>query len=140
MTKSSLKQLLAQCSKEYDLSRTAALADEIKRLGFAHATKSGTSFAMSDVRVPTGKPKVLAGTDARIADLHELEAAGLITAEEQYQQVVTLWNEATERITTIVERELDPSGNVARISRSGATKASFAQIHQLCGKPSTGLG
>jgi DNA-directed RNA polymerase subunit beta' len=52
---------------------------------------------------------------------------------ERYQQAVTLWNEATERITAMVERELDPSGNVARISHSGATKASFQQIRQLCG-------
>jgi DNA-directed RNA polymerase subunit beta' len=111
----------------------AKLADEIKRLGFTFATKSGTSFAMSDVRVPTGKTKVLAETDARIAELQELQAAGLITPEELYQQTVTLWNEATERVTALVRRELDPSGSVARLSHSGATKAGFEQIRQLCG-------
>ena len=68
---------------------------------------------MSDIRVPTGKLKVLAETDTRIAELHELQAAGLITPDEQYQQAVTLWNEATEKVTAMVERELHPSGNVA---------------------------
>ncbi len=133
MTKPSLKHLIAHCCKEYGQARTAALADEIKRLGFTYATKSGTSFAMSDIRVPTGKAKVLAETDARIAELHELQAAGLITPDEQYQQTVTLWNEATESVTAMVEHELDPCGSVARISRSGATKAGFGQIRQLCG-------
>src|SRR5205807_4414760 len=61
------------------------------------------------------------------------QAAGLITSEEQYQQAVTLWNGATEKVTAMVERELDPSGNVALISHSGATKAGFGQIRQLCG-------
>jgi DNA-directed RNA polymerase subunit beta' len=88
---------------------------------------------MSDVRVPTGKREVLEETDARITELQELQAIGLITPEEQYQQTVTLWNKATERVTALVRRELDPSGSVARLSHSGATKAGFEQIRQLSG-------
>jgi DNA-directed RNA polymerase subunit beta' len=133
MTKSLLRHLVAQCHKEYGQARTARLADEIKRLGFIYATKSGTSFAMSDVRVPTRKREVLEETDARITELQELQAIGLITPEEQYQQTVTLWNKATERVTALVRRELDPSGSVARLSHSGATKAGFEQIRQLSG-------
>ena len=133
INKQALRQLVTECYKEYGQARTAKMADAIKRLGFAYATKSGMSFAMSDVRVPTGKSQVLAKTDARIAELSELQATGLITEDERYQQAVTLWNQATETVTALVQRELDPYGNVACIANSGATKAGFQQIRQLCG-------
>ena len=133
MTKQALRQLITACYKEYGQATTAKIADAIKQLGFTYATKSGTSFAISDVRVPLGKPQVLAETDAKIAELHELQAAGFITEDERYQQVVTLWQRATETVTAMVQRELDPAGNVARIAHSGATKAGFQQIRQLCG-------
>ena len=60
INKQALRQLVTECYKEYGQARTAKMADAIKQLGFAYATKSGTSFAMSDVRVPIDKSQVLA--------------------------------------------------------------------------------
>ncbi len=133
MKKQDLKQLVTECYKEYGQIRTAKMADEIKRVGFTYATKSGTSFAMSDVRVPQEKPQVLAEADSRIAECNELRSSGPITEDEQYQQAVAIWNQATDTVTALVQRELDPYGSVACISHSGATKAGFQQIRQLCG-------
>ncbi len=133
MKKQAIRQLILACYKEYGIARTAALADSIKRLGFSYATKSGTSFALSDVRIPSGKSKVLTETDARIHELDELRTSGLITEDEHYQRAVSLWKQATDTVTALVQRELDPHGSVACISNSGATKAGFQQVRQLSG-------
>ena len=133
MKKENLGQVIADCLKEYGRARTVELADEIKRLGFAYATKAGVTIAMSDAKVPSGKQEELAKADARITELEEHYREGLITENEKYQQTVDAWNEATENVTRMVEASLDPYGSIYTIAKSGATKAKFQQIRQLSG-------
>ncbi len=133
MKKENLKQVVAECFKEYGRVRTTELADEIKRLGFSYATKFGVTIAISDVKVPIEKQEELAKADAKIAELEEQYREGLITEHEKYQQTVDIWNEATENVTKMVEQTLDPYGSIYTIARSGATKAKFQQIRQLSG-------
>src|SRR6266478_4695544 len=133
MKKENLKQIIAECFKEYGRAKTAELADEIKRLGFTYATKAGATIAISDVKVPVGKQEELARADAKIAELEEQYRDGLITENERYQQTVDAWNEATENVTKMVESTLDPYGSIYTIAKSGATKAKFQQIRQLSG-------
>ena len=133
MKKENLKQIIGECFKEYGRAKTAELADEIKRLGFAYATKAGATIAISDVKVPIGKQEELAKADAKIAELEDQYHEGLITEHERYQQTVDAWNEATENVTKMVESTLDPYGSIYTIAKSGATKAKFQQIRQLSG-------
>jgi DNA-directed RNA polymerase subunit beta' len=133
MKKENLKQIIGECFKEYGRAKTAELADEIKRLGFAYATKCGVTIAISDVKVPSGKIEELSKADAKIAELEDQYREGLITEHERYQQTVDAWNEATENVTKMVESTLDPYGSIYTIAKSGATKAKFQQIRQLSG-------
>jgi DNA-directed RNA polymerase subunit beta' len=133
MKKENLRQIIADCFKEYGRAKTAELADEIKRLGFSYATKAGVTIAISDVKVPEGKQDELAKADAKIAELEEQYREGLITENERYQQTVDAWNEATENVTKMVQSSLDPYGSIYTIATSGATKAKFQQIRQLSG-------
>jgi DNA-directed RNA polymerase subunit beta' len=133
MKKENLKQVVAECFREYGRVKTTELADEIKRLGFTFATKFGVSISIGDVKVPAGKQVVLKEADEKIAELDEQYRDGLITDQEKYQQTVDIWNEATEKVTEMVEQTLDPFGSIYTIAKSGATKAKFQQIRQLSG-------
>jgi DNA-directed RNA polymerase subunit beta' len=133
MKKENLRQVIAECFKEYGRVKTTELADEIKRLGFYYATKAGTTIAISDVKVPSGKQEELVKADAKIAELEEQYHEGLITENEKYQQTVLAWTEATDNVTKMVESTLDPFGSIYTIAKSGATKAKFQQIRQLSG-------
>ncbi len=133
MKKENLKQIIAECFKEYGRAKTAELADEIKRLGFYYATKAGVTIAISDVKVPTGKQEELAKADAKIAELEEQYREGLITDQEKYTGTVDVWSLATDNVTRMVEATLDPFGSIYTIAKSGATKAKFQQIRQLSG-------
>ncbi len=133
MKKENLKQIIADCFKEYGRVKTTELADEIKRLGFHYATKAGATIAISDVKVPIGKQEELAKADSKIAELEEQFRDGLITDNEKYQQTVDIWNEVTDNVTKMVEATLDPYGAIYTIAKSGATKAKFQQIRQLSG-------
>jgi len=131
MKKENLRQVIAECFKEYGRVKTVELADEIKRLGFYYATRAGTTIAISDVKVPPEKQDVLALADGKIAELEEQYRDGLITEQEKYQQTINTWNEATDAVTNMVKSTLDPYGSIYTIANSGATKAKFQQILQL---------
>jgi DNA-directed RNA polymerase subunit beta' len=133
MKKENLKQVIGECFKEYGRVKTTELADDIKRLGFSFATKAGTTVAISDVIVPSGKAEELAKADAKVAELEEQFHDGLITENEKYQQKIATWNEATDNIQKMVREVLDPFGSIYTIAESGATKAKFQQIRQLSG-------
>ncbi len=133
MKKDHLKQLVWECIKLYGSERTAVMTDEIKRLGFTHATRAGISFAISDVSVPRQKQGILNEADAKVVELEEVWRSGLITREELRQQTIELWQKATDEIASHVQSTLDPYGSITTISNSGATKAKLQQIRQLSG-------
>src|SRR5579871_4078842 len=133
MDKGNLKLVVAECFSEYGRQQTAELADGIKRLGFAYATKAGASIAISDVIVPAERQVILDETEAKVVELDEQYREGLITENERYQRLVELWNAATEEVTNAVKTTLDPYGSIYTIANSGATKAKFQQIRQLAG-------
>jgi DNA-directed RNA polymerase subunit beta' len=133
MDKGNLKLVVAECFSEYGRQPSAELADEIKRLGFAYATKAGASIAISDVVVPPERQQILEETDSRVVELDEQYREGLITSNERYQRLVELWNSAQDRVTDAVKTVLDPYGAIYTIANSGATKAKFQQIRQLAG-------
>jgi DNA-directed RNA polymerase subunit beta' len=133
MKKENLKQVIADCFKEYGRVKTVELADEIKRLGFYYATRAGVTVAISDVKVPAGKRDELIKADEKIAELEEQFRDGLITENEKYQQTVDIWTEVSDNVTKMVEQVLDPYGSIYTIAKSGATKAKFQQIRQLSG-------
>jgi DNA-directed RNA polymerase subunit beta' len=133
MTKEHLKLLVAECLKICGQEVTAQMADRLKALGFHYATRSGISFAISDIEVPPAKHAILTGADAEAAAVEETYRAGMLTTEERYRQLIEVWTRATEAISARLEASLDPWGSLATIITSGATKAKFQQIRQLSG-------
>ncbi len=133
MTKEHLKLLVVECLETCGSEVTVQMADRLKTLGFHYATRSGVSFAISDIKVPPEKHEILAAADAEAEAVEETYRAGMITAEERYRQLIEVWTRATEAISTKLEAALDPWGSLATIIKSGATKAKFQQIRQLSG-------
>ena len=134
MTKERLKQLVAESLRVCGDGETARLADALKRLGFSYATRSGISFSiLSDIAVPPEKLILLAQADAQAHEVDEQLHDGMINPDEHYQQLIEIWNKATEAISSRLEAALDPWGPLATIIKSGATKAKFQQIRQLSG-------
>src|SRR5205085_10004984 len=57
---------------------------------------------------------------------------GLITEDERHEQVVALWNKATDDVGEAMNRNLDELNPVYMMANSGA-RGSFKQIRQLAG-------
>jgi DNA-directed RNA polymerase subunit beta' len=128
-----LKQLVGECLAACGPARTAEVADALKSLGFRYATRSGISFAMSDISVPPEKQSLVARADEQAHEVEELLRSGMITESERRMQLIDLWTRTTDEISQLLEARLDPWGTLSTIIKSGATKAKFQQIRQLSG-------
>jgi DNA-directed RNA polymerase subunit beta' len=133
MTKEGLKQLVSESLVLSGEEATATLADKIKQLGFRFATKSGISFAMSDMQEPTEKHGLVHQGQVRARDIQQDYLDGIVNEEERGQRIIALWTEITEQISQKLLELLDPWGTISTIVKSGATKAKFQQIRQLSG-------
>jgi DNA-directed RNA polymerase subunit beta' len=130
--KSTLKQIATRCTKLIPDEQTGQILDNIKHLGFQYASRSGITIAVNDIEVPASKPKLLAETEAKIAVIADQYHRGLITEDERYNQVVDIWTETTNTITTTIQNNLDRYGGVYMMATSGA-KGNISQIRQMAG-------
>jgi DNA-directed RNA polymerase subunit beta' len=133
MTKDALKQIVAECLKLYGEQQTAQMADTLKQLGFDFATRSGISFAMSDITVPSERETLIEQGQAQAQEVVNLYRAGEITYDEWYQQMIEIWTQITDQVSNAARAALPEYGTLMTIVKSGATKAKFQQIRQLSG-------
>ncbi|GCE15048.1 DNA-directed RNA polymerase subunit beta' [Tengunoibacter tsumagoiensis] len=133
MTKDTLKALLAECISTGKDEDTIHLLDEIKRIGYHYATKSGISFAISDIKIPPERETLIAKGRKQVSEGDLLYKTGEMTYDEWYRQTIEIWTQITEEISGKLKDVLDPFGTIMTIVKSGATKAKFQQIRQLSG-------
>ncbi len=132
MDKKALKELMAEAYKLFGPERAAQVADEVKRVGFHYATKSGLSIAVSDLEIPAVREQILANADQRVETVERQYRRGYITDEERYRETVEIWTQATEEVTRAVEQSLNRFGALYMMANSGA-KGNIQQIRQMAG-------
>ncbi len=132
MDKGTLKDLVSHAYNMIGNEETADMLDAIKSAGFHYATVSGITISISDLEVPEGKAKVLAGSELQIQQLEEQYQRGLITEDERYTQIIRIWTDASDSVTKLIEEALPSYGGIYIMAVSG-TKGNISQIKQMAG-------
>jgi DNA-directed RNA polymerase subunit beta' len=132
MDSKNLKRVVEDCYRRFGVDRTADIVDRLKDIGFRYATKSGVTISVSDIKVPEEKAGILADAERRVHEINEQYQMGLITQQERYDMAVEIWNEATDRVTRVIQDRLSEYGSVFLMATSGA-KGNIAQIRQMAG-------
>ncbi len=147
MNKKELANLIDQCYRLCGNKETVILADRLKDLGYAMATKAGISIAIGNMKIPSKKAELLERAMAEVREIETQYTDGLITDGERYNKVVDIWAQVTESIANEMMREIgtdvvkSPSGEERKIpsfnpifmmADSGA-RGSAQQIRQLAG-------
>lgn len=133
LDKGSLKDLVSQSYNIMGVESTAKFVDDIKKIGFKYATRSGTTISISDITVPEKKKEILARVTEQVGKAEQQYRRGLITEDERYIKTVQLWTEATDEVTEAVREAIDPESPIKIMADSGATKGGFQPIRQLAG-------
>jgi DNA-directed RNA polymerase subunit beta' len=127
-----LKAVVQDCYKRLGMDKTSEVVDSIKNIGFHYATKSGVTMSVSEIKVPDEKAGILATAQATVDQIGEQYQMGLITEQERYDATVDVWNNATEEVTSVIQKRLPEYGSVFLMATSGA-KGNIAQIRQMAG-------
>ena len=69
--KRSLKKLVAWSYKNHGTAVTAAMADNLKDLGFKYATQAAVSISVDDLKVPEAKKELLSQAEEQITATEE---------------------------------------------------------------------
>ena len=127
-----LTKIVDRCFKAHGPTITSETLDEIKRLGYKYSTQAAITVGVADMQVPGNKEEILARADEKIAKNLKLFRRGLISEEERYQNVVDIWNNATDEVTDALLSHLDRLNPINMMADSGA-RGSKNQIRQLAG-------
>jgi DNA-directed RNA polymerase subunit beta' len=133
LVKGDVKDLITEIYEYCDNDTTTRAADKIKDLGFEFATKSGYSIAVGDLQIPPEKEEIVAEALEKVRSVERSFRRGLLTAQEQDDRVIDIWQATTSAVGDAVKANMDPHGNMAVMALSGATKGGFGPVSQLAG-------
>ncbi len=135
MKRSDLKELVDRCYRLLGPADTAHLVDGVKHVGFEYATRGGMTIGLFDIEVPSDKAARLTAADGEVDEIDKQFQRGLITDDERYEQVVSVWQRTTADMSTAMMANLDPYGPVTMMTDSGArgNKGNIGQLGAMRG-------
>ncbi|MFM1654452.1 DNA-directed RNA polymerase subunit beta' [Brevibacillus sp. B_LB10_24] len=127
-----LGTIIAECFRRFGTTQTSVILDKIKELGFAYSTKAGITIAVSDIVVPEQKKEILGAADEKVATVLAQYRRGLITEDERYDRVISIWSKAKDEVTEVLMKSMDKFNALFMMANSGA-RGNVSQITQLAG-------
>ncbi|MDP3710226.1 MAG: DNA-directed RNA polymerase subunit beta' [bacterium] len=127
-----LAEVIAQIIKKYGIENTPPTLDSVKSFGFDFASKSGISWGMNDLIIPTQKKELIKKAEEEILVVLDQYQNGLLADKERYDRIVEIWQGVVNKITELVPKALDEDGPVWAMVDSKA-RGSWTQIRQMSG-------
>ena len=114
--------------------KTSSVLDKIKDQGFHYSTVAGLTVSLDDIHMVQGKEEILAEGDKKVAELKEMYELGLLTNDERYKQVISVWNQVKEDVQAKLQEQFkkDTRNPIFMMSDSGA-RGNISNILQLAG-------
>ena len=132
VTKKSLGEIIDRCIHIHGTDRTAMVLDAIKSQGYKYSTKGAITVSVSDAVIPPKKAELLAAAEEKITKIHKQYDRGLISDDERYNSIISVWNKTTDEVSAAVTENLSDRNPIFMMADSGA-RGSMNQIRQLAG-------
>ncbi|MBH8600675.1 DNA-directed RNA polymerase subunit beta' [Thermoactinomyces sp. CICC 23799] len=132
LKKGHLGTIIAECFRRFGTTVTSQVLDKIKELGYKYSTKAGITISVSDVTVPEEKKDILAKADEEVQKVLKQYRRGLITDDERYERVISIWSQAKDQITDVLMKKMGKFNPIYMMANSGA-RGNVSQITQLAG-------
>ncbi len=132
--KNRLTRIIGKIWQKYGNAVTVEFLDKVKKLGFEYATKSGLTFAMSDVPDIVKKKEVLRYAEEEVKGFNLRAEDGEISEEERYKDVIDVRMRVIDQIGKMVSDYLsmNPFNSLYMMWKSGA-RGSATQLRQIIG-------
>lgn len=132
LNKKKLTRLVENVLERHGLEVARDILDRVKMLGFEMATRSGITWAMSDLVTPKNKAEIVSKSEKEIELTRDQFDQGLLTEAERRQRTISIWERAKEEIAKFVATALPRGNSIYQIIDSGS-RGSWAQPIQMLG-------
>ena len=96
--KGTLKSLIAQVFKRYRTTETSIFLDKLKDQGFKYSTLAGITVSYADIKTTDKKQEIIDEANKNVEKINKNYRKGLITESERYQEVISNWAAATDKV------------------------------------------
>ncbi|GAK04721.1 LOW QUALITY PROTEIN: DNA-directed RNA polymerase beta' subunit [Geomicrobium sp. JCM 19037] len=127
-----LGDVIAEVFKKFQVTETSRMLDRMKDLGFYYSTKAGLTVGVADIVVLAEKGEILDAAELQVDRVMKQFRRGLITEEERYDKIISIWSEAKDDIQSRLMKTLDKSNPIFMMSDSGA-RGNASNFTQLAG-------
>ncbi|MBI4084022.1 MAG: DNA-directed RNA polymerase subunit beta', partial [Candidatus Lambdaproteobacteria bacterium] len=138
------KELGALVDMSYRMAgnrETVRMLDDLKRLGFYHATRAGFSICIDDMAIPERKQEMLKKAEDEVLEVRQQYVDGLITEGERYNKVIDIWARLTDQVAEAMLQNLakssvtssDSKVNPIYVMADSGARGSTQQMKQLAG-------
>ncbi len=130
-----LGKIISEIFKRFQITETSKMLDKMKDLGFKYSTKAGITVGVSDIVVLPEKEKMLNEAQAQVDNVMKQFKRGLITDEERYDRVISIWSEVKDEIQDKLMDSLEKLNPIFMMSDSGArgNPSNFTQLAGMRG-------
>ena len=130
--KKQLGKIVDLCFAKLGPTRTSYVLDEIKKQGFHYSTVGAVTVSVSDIKIPEKKKQYIREAEEAVVDIEKQYRRGLVTQNEQEDNAIRVWEDATNKVTNELMKSLDKFNPIYMMANSGA-RGSTNQIRQLAG-------
>ncbi len=124
--------LIDDLIERYGLENIPPIIDRIKSFGFKYATRSGTTWSLTDVKIPEAKRALIETGQKSALKIVDQFNDGLLTEHERIQKSVEVWQGVRGEVEALLPATLGDKGSVHDMINSGA-RGSLGQINQMAG-------
>ena len=130
--KKTLEKIVSRLIVECGIENVGPILDKIKTFGFRYATLSGISWGLDDLAVPEEKNQIIREAEGEAKKVEGQYNEGLLTDEERYDKVISIWTEVKRKVDELVPRVLDTRGPI-HLMVSSAARGTWTQVTQMAG-------
>ena len=127
-----LGNIIAEVFKRFKITETSKMLDRMKDLGFKYSTKAGITVGVSDIVVLAEKKEIIDAAHTKVDNVLKQFRRGLITEEERYDRVISIWSAAKDNIQSKLMDSLANTNPIFMMSDSGA-RGNASNFTQLAG-------
>jgi DNA-directed RNA polymerase subunit beta' len=134
LTKKRIAKIVGEVHDRLGITATMQFLDQLKDLGFRHATQAGFTIGIDDVIIPPEKGTIIVEAQKKVARISEQYARGIITNRERYNKVIDTWTEVSDNVAERMFNELgnDRQGfNPVFMMHASGARGSRDQVRQL---------
>ncbi len=133
MTKKRLQQVMAEVYTRYGQEETAAIADDLKDLGFHYATASGLSIGMGDFEPINGMQQLLDDGEERATAISRQYEEGFITDDERHRLIVDNWTKIETKVQDLLSQQMVGQNSSMAIAINSGARGNISQLNNAVG-------